>query len=849
MEQYFSIKEQHPDKLLLYRLGDFYEMFFDDAKTASQILNIALTKRQDTPMCGVPHHALKNYLYKLVQAGQRVALVEQLEEAGKGVKLVKRGVSQIITPGTITDIENLEQVKNNFLAALYVENPLLAKLILCDITTGELLFFSLKTDDHFQLSPLLQKYSVSELLYFEGQKQLYSHFFTGLEIAQQSLNIDRYEDKVYPDYFKAFFQHLKNLDISKVLPGEFCPLFKVLLKHIFEIQSGRSIHFQKPVIMDKLAHLHLDYSTIQHLELLENAQEGSKGPSLFRHLNKCKTAMGSRHLRLALLHPYTHKKPIEERLNRVDFLLKNPLLSSHLQKELSAVSDIQRLSSRLKLKRISPKECLQLRSSLEQAEALYTIFAEKKTPFDWLNESIAKTFALKSLVQSRLLPEVNSNIQDGAVIDPECSTDLYKAVHADALAKEKLQTYLAEERQACQLSSLKLKYTDVAGYFFELSKNQAKEAPEHFIHKQTMVNATRYLSEKLIAIQSEALSAREKQIELEKELFDDLLHKLIESIHLLFDLSSGLAELDLCLCFASLAQRYHYVRPQFHKHSHLEIVEARHPVLEASLKERFIANSLSFTDASSNIHFITGPNMSGKSTYLRQNAILILMAQMGCMVPCQSMTTPVFDGIYTRIGASDNLNRGESTFMVEMNETASILKQCSERSFVILDEIGRGTSTYDGLSLAWSILEYLSGSLQQKPKVLFASHYHELVQLEEKKVLENYTLQTETRDQRLLFSHKIQKGFSGKSYGIEVAKLAGLPKAITDRAGLILIELEKNKSQLDQKVLHQNMSENIAAQASSQSEIEKELSQLKLDQLSPMQALLLLDEWKKRLHQ
>jgi DNA mismatch repair protein MutS len=839
-KQYMDIKEKHKDAILLFRLGDFYEAFDEDAKIISDVLDITLTGRGkgDTriPMAGIPYHALDNYLYKLVQAGYKIAIAEQLTEAGAG-KMVERGVTKIVTSGTFTDTKNLKADQNNFIAAIHspltmsatngkphTENSLQKNklkeidkasffLAYLDVTTGE---FNIQEFANFkELYNEISRLSPTEILISEKFKTLDLGLknFRKEFVYESDFDLNRAYEHL-TRHFKV--PNLKGYgldagDLSIIAAG-------VLLSYVKDNQKTELEHINSLKKVENLKYMKLDPATITNLELISNIRADSSN-NLFKILNHCSTALGMRLLRTWLLMPLINKSEIESRLDCVEYLNSNQQLTANLEERLCEVMDIERLISRIGTGNINGRDLIGLKNSLVSISEVSKILNNSDISGDLLK--IAKTIALDNysfvieLIEKSINEECPVVFDHGGVIRQGYNKeidDLKKLRDEGSFFIEQLQE---KERKKSGISNLKIRFNRVFGYYIEISKANASKVPLDYVRKQTLVNAERFITPELKEFEDKVLTAEEKLIQLEMKQFEEIINQLREYIQLIQSVARHVAIIDVYVNFALLAQERKYTRPEFVEACELKIIDGRHPVVELIKKENFIANDLDLSDKNGTIVILTGPNMSGKSTYIRQIALIALMAQVGCFVPARQAKLKVFDRIYTRVGASDNLAAGESTFMVEMNETANILNNATKDSLIILDEVGRGTSTYDGVAIAWSIVEYIHQKLSSM--TLFATHYHELIKLEEKfKSIKNYHVDVldnlsgdSNGGKNIVFNHKIKKGGMDKSYGVHVAEMAGVPKAVIVRANEILKTLELKTKQTQKSI-------NKASKSSSQ---------------------------------
>jgi DNA mismatch repair protein MutS len=855
MKQYNQIKAKYPDALLLFRVGDFYETFGEDAVRTSKILGIILTKRgagstSETELAGFPHHSLNTYLPKLVRAGCRVAICDQLEDPKMTKKIVKRGVTELITPGVSLNDEVLEQKKNNFLAAIFFGKTKTGISFL-DISTGD---YWVSEGNLIQIEQLLQNFTPSEVLVAKPSKKTFAQQMGG------QFNVFYLEDWIFEKTYAlerltAHFKTLglkgfgvENLDAGVIAAGAILHyLIEAHHNHIPHITSIRRIFEEEYVWMDRF--------TMRNLELFNSTSPN--GVALIDVLDQTLTAMGGRMLKHGLAFPERNLSLIEERLDFVAALVNDADAHDEISSHLGAMVDIERIVAKIATQKISPRALVQLANSLEEIDQIKSYLSNHSSKI--LKEK-AKGFlegkAIISLVQSTLKPEAPVLLSKGEVIADGFNSELDELRGLLRSGKDHLDQMLERESKLTQIPSLKIAFNNVFGYYIEVKNTHKDKVPEDWIRKQTLVNAERYITQELKEYETKILGAEEKIKSIENRLYLELLNELQSHIELLKVNAQQVARLDVLWCFTTLAIKHNYTRPEFSDNKILEVKEGRHPVIEHQLPAGtpFIANDLVLDPETQQIIMITGPNMSGKSAILRQTALLVLMAQMGSFVPAASFRTGVMDKIFTRVGASDNISMGESTFMVEMNETASILNNITENSLVLLDEIGRGTSTYDGISIAWAIAEFLHEH-PAKAKVLFATHYHELNEMtQDFPRIKNFNVSVKELEDKVLFLRKLVPGGSAHSFGIHVAKMAGMPDFVIQRASQKLKGLEKSHTletnaeslkvgkdemQLSFFNLDDPLLENLR----------EEIKDLDIDTLTPIQALMKLNEIKSQLRQ
>ena len=855
MKQYNQIKAKYPDALLLFRVGDFYETFGDDAVRAAKILGIIQTKRgagstSETALAGFPHHSLNTYLPKLVRAGCRVAICDQLEDPKMTKKIVKRGVTELVTPGVALNDEVLEHKKNNFLAAIYFGKNKTGISFL-DISTGD---FWVSEGSVVQVEQLLQNFAPAEVLVAKPAKKVFEAEMGG------SFNVFFLEDWIFESQYAqeqltAHFKTsgLKGFGIENMATGI--------------IAAGAIMHYLKEAHHNQIPHITairrifeeeyvwMDRFTMRNLELFHSTNPN--GVALIEVLDHTLTAMGGRMLKHRLAFPERNLKVIEHRLDIVAAFVKHPKAFETLENHLRQMVDIERMVAKIATQKISPRALVQMGKSLEEIDQMKDYLA--KQPDKVLKEEakdIRHNKQISGLIQSTLQPEAPVLISKGEVIAQGVDNELDGLRDLLRSGKDHLDKMLERESERTQIPSLKIAFNNVFGYYIEVRNTHKDKVPEDWIRKQTLVNAERYITEELKEYETKILGAEEKIKSIESHLYAALLTELQQHIDLLKQNAAAVAQLDVLWSFADLALKNNYTRPEFSGETLLEVKEGRHPVIEHQLPPGtpFIANDLLLDSNTQQIIMITGPNMSGKSAILRQTALLILMAQMGSFVPAAKLKTAVVDKIFTRVGASDNISMGESTFMVEMNETASILNNLTENSLVLLDEIGRGTSTYDGISIAWAIAEYLHEH-PAKAKVLFATHYHELNEMTHNfPRIKNFNVSVKELEDKVLFLRKLVPGGSAHSFGIHVAKMAGMPDFVIRRAGQKLKGLEKsNRQETRAKGLSDNKEELQLSFFNLDDplleNLREEIKDLDIDTLTPIEALMKLNEIKRQLKQ
>lgn len=849
MQQYTAIKAKYPDAMLLFRVGDFYETFGEDAIQASKILDIILTKRgagsqSETELAGFPHHSLNLYLPKLVKAGLRVAICDQLEDPKKTKKIVKRGVTELITPGLASVDGVLNPKSNNFLASVFISNNIGISFL--DISTGE---FLISQGDSEYIAKLLANFNPSEILISKQQKKKFKEIFGelyNLFFLEQWIYNSDFANELILKQFET--KSLKGFGIDDLNDGIISTAG--ILHYLSETQHHKLNHITGIKRIPKEGHVWLDRFTVRNLEIFyPNSIEGK---SLIDVIDKTISPMGGRLLKRWLALPSTEKKLILQRHNIVQHFIDSDKDRELLIEVLTSVSDLERLVSKISTKKISPRELFNLNESLKTIKPISKELI--KTDCLELNEiikSIQNCDKLINQISNTLSDSPPVNINKGNSISSEFSSELMELRSLSKNNKDFLDQMLKEQSEATNIPSLKISSNNVFGYYIEVRNTHREKVPEDWIRKQTLVNAERYITEELKEYESKILGAEQKIMELELMLYDKLLDFCQSFIRVIQNNSKLIAELDCLLSFSFLALSKNYVKPIIDDSLDIEIINGKHPVIESQLPidKPFIPNSIHLNSKNQQIIMITGPNMSGKSAILRQTAIICLLAQIGCFVPAEKLRMGIIDKIFTRVGASDNISMGESTFMVEMNETALILNNISDRSLILLDEIGRGTSTYDGISIAWAITEYLHDH-KSKPKTLFATHYHELNQMEESfDRIKNFNVSIKEENNQILFLRNLVPGSSEHSFGIHVAKMAGMPKNVLDKANEMLKQLELSRSSKElviNKISPQldffNVSDPLL------DDLKKEIEELNLDELTPIEALLKLNELKRKIN-
>ncbi|CAA0175900.1 DNA mismatch repair protein MutS [Tenacibaculum maritimum] len=854
MKQYNTIKAKYPDAMLLFRVGDFYETFGEDAKKASEVLGIILTKRgagseNETALAGFPHHSLNTYLPKLVKSGLRVAICDQLEDPKMTKTIVKRGVTELVTPGVALNDEVLHIKSNNFLATVHFGKKLLGVSFL-DVSTGE---FLIAQGNEEYIDKLLQNFSPSEILVQKQYKQRFLELFTNrfhTFYLEDWVFQKEYGEDTLKSHFKV--QNLKGFGIDTLEYGIIAA--GAVLYYLSETQHNKLAHIQAISRIAEDNYVWMDRFTVKNLELYGGNSANSV--TLLDIIDKTISPMGGRLLKRWLALPLKDMEQIKHRHELVNFMIEDEVFHEIVSYQLKQVSDIERLISKVATGKVSPREVVLLKNSLK---AILPIKEAAEKSKNASVKSIGKLLndckPLITKINHTLFDDAPVNINKGNAIANGVSEELDELRGIANSGKEYLDNMLARETERTGIPSLKIAFNNVFGYYIEVRNTHKNKVPEEWIRKQTLVNAERYITEELKEYETKILGAEEKIQSLEAALFLDLIQYVIQYVEPVQHNAQLIAQLDCLLSFASLAIENHYVRPVLDKSTDLEIIKGRHPVIEKQLPigEEYIANDVILNRSEQQIIMITGPNMSGKSAILRQTALIVLLAQMGSYVPAEKAKVGIVDKIFTRVGASDNISMGESTFMVEMNETASILNNISERSLVLLDEIGRGTSTYDGISIAWAISEYLHEH-PAKAKTLFATHYHELNEMTSTfERIKNFNVSVKELEDSIIFLRKLVAGGSNHSFGIHVAKLAGMPSQVIHRANKILKQLEENHAQKEVKdTLKQTQHDEMQLSFFQLDDplledLREEIVTTNIDALTPIEALMKLNEIKRML--
>ncbi len=856
MKQFLDLKAKHPDAVMLFRCGDFYETYSTDAIVASEILGITLTKRANgkgktVEMAGFPHHALDTYLPKLVRAGKRVAICDQLEDPKMTKKLVKRGITELVTPGVSINDNVLNYKENNFLAAVHFGKASCGVAFL-DISTGEFLTAEGPFD---YVDKLLNNFAPKEILFERGKRLMFegnfgSKFFT-FELDDWVFTETTAREKLLKHFetknLKGFgVEHLKNGIIAS----------GAILQYLTMTQHTQIGHITSLARIEEDKYVRLDKFTVRSLELIGNMNDG--GSSLLNVIDRTISPMGARLLKRWMVFPLKDKKPIDERLNVVEYFFRQPDFKELIEEQLHLIGDLERIISKVAVGRVSPREVVQLKVALQAIEPIkLACIQADNASLNWIGEQLNLCVTIRDRIAKEIKNDPPLAVNKGGVIQDGVNADLDELRRISYSGKDYLLQIQQRESERTGIPSLKVAYNNVFGYYIEVRNVHKDKVPPEWIRKQTLVNAERYITQELKEYEEKILGAEDKILVLETRLYTDLVQALMEFIPQIQINANQIARLDCLLSFANVARENRYIRPVIEDNDVLDIRQGRHPVIEKQLPigEKYIANDVMLDSNTQQIIIITGPNMAGKSALLRQTALITLLAQIGSFVPAESAHIGLVDKIFTRVGASDNISVGESTFMVEMNEAADILNNVSSRSLVLFDELGRGTSTYDGISIAWAIVEYIHEHPKAKARTLFATHYHELNEMEKSfKRIKNYNVSVKEVDNKVIFLRKLERGGSEHSFGIHVAKMAGMPKSIVKRANEILKQLESDNRQqgIAGKPLAE-VSENRGGMQLSffqlddpiLCQIRDEILNLDVNNLTPIEALNKLNDIKK----
>ena len=858
MSQYLRIKEANPDTILLFRVGDFFETFENDAKIASKVLGITLTKRangaaEDVPLAGFPHHAIDSYLPKLVRAGYRVAVCEQMENPKFAKGIVKREVIEVVTPGATLSDKLLDHKKNNYLLSVFIKDEV-AGISFTDVSTGEFFTFEVPESD---LQQQIESIAPAEILIQKKEKDYLTPVISNIN---SSIRITKMDDWIFNyDYANELLLNhfgtvtLKGFGIEHLQNGIVAS--GAALNYLQETQKVNLTHLNRISLYNPSEYMILDSSTRRNLEISYSMHGDGREGSLISILDKTTTAMGGRLLKKWISAPLRDLKKIQSRLDSVEELLKNKSQRKKIETELKEVGDIERIISRICTGRANPREVVALKTSLKKIPAIKEHLSNFKT--DALSKTSRELNPLENLVeriQNAVIDSPPATLVDGGVIRNGFSPELDELRNIAFHGKDWIAKLQKTERERSGIPSLKVSFNNVFGYYIDISNAHKEKVPENYIRKQTLVNSERYITPELKEYEDKILNAEEKIHELETELFDELRKFVAAEAVAIQNNARMIALIDCLISFAECAEAYKYSKPEVHDGAELEIIDGRHPVVEQILPpgEKFKPNDCVIDNKNDQIILLTGPNMAGKSVYLRQIGLIVLMAQIGSYVPAKSAKVGMVDRIFTRVGASDNITSGESTFLVEMQEAANILNNASSKSLILLDEIGRGTSTFDGISIAWAITEYLHDNKDVAAKTLFATHYHELNEMADLfPKIKNYKVEVREYDDKVIFLHKVNPGRADHSYGIQVAQMAGLPAFVTNRAKEILQNLESKeltpyelkKEKLRKLQIPENQMSIFEYQ---DDKLRGEIKDIEIEKLTPIEALNKLNELKKK---
>ena len=860
MQRYLETKEEYKDCILFYRLGDFYEMFFEDAITASRELELTLTgkdcgQEERAPMCGIPHHAAEIYVSRLINKGYKVAICEQLEDPKTTKGIVKRGVIRVVTPGTLVESNMLEERKNNYIMSIY-KTGIYFGISICDISTGEFYSAEIKDNNNFPiLLDEIARYTPSELVINSMMANCLDEM-NKIKERFENVYITKFNDKFFSEELKNVNlrfnvvdnneRKIENLAEKKLALSS----INALVQYIEDTQKTSLDHINKITIYNLSKYMALDINARRNLEITEKMRDKSKKGTLLWVLDKTSTSMGGRLLRRWLNDPLVDVDEINRRLNAVKELKDDIILRGEVIENLKKVYDIERLAGKMAYGNANARDMVTLKNSLFKLPEVKQILKNCKS--DLLKELYEKLDELQDiyqLIEKSIVEDPPMTIKDGGIIKLGYDEEIDRLKTAQTEGKTWLVQLEAEEKEKTGIKNLKIGFNKVFGYFIEVTKSYLDQVPDRFIRKQTLTNAERYITEDLKNLENQILGAEEKVINLEYNAFVEIREEISKNVTRLQTTSEVISSLDVLTSFAQVAEDFNYCMPVVDSSGTIDIKNGRHPVIEKILGEGVFVENDTFLDKGDNrLSIITGPNMAGKSTYMRQVALITLMAQCGSFVPAESANIGVVDKIFTRVGASDDLSMGQSTFMVEMMEVATILKEATPNSLVILDEIGRGTSTYDGLSIAWAVAEYIADKQRCGAKTLFATHYHELTELENKiEGIKNYSIAVKEKGEDIIFLRKIVRGGTDESYGIHVARLAGVPKVVTQKANEILRSLEKKNILTGKKQDKKQVEGQFDMYNYKLAEIAHEIDKVNLNELTPIDALNTLVRIKEKM--
>mgnify|MGYP000574918529 CR=1 FL=1 len=859
MKHYIETKNQYRDCFLFYRLGDFYEMFFDDAILASRELEITLTGKdcglpERAPMCGIPFHAAENYIAKLIEKGYKVAICEQLEDPATCKGIVKRDVVRIVTPGTVIDSNMLDEKENNYIMSIY-QKGLYFGISVCDITTGNFYSSEIKETNNFQIL-------LDEIARYNPAEIITNKLFLGLEETNQikerfNVYISSVDDELFNENSEELQKLFKFVDNDenelKKLSDKILAVASInaLMEYLNNTQKVKLEHINTIKIYDINKYMVLDINARRHLELTEKMRDKNKKGTLLWVLDKTSTSMGGRLLKRWINNPLLSVEIINERLHAVEELKNNLILRDELKEALKKVYDIERLIGKIAFGNANARDMISLKISLSMLPEIKQILSTTNSEMlSNLYKNLDELDDVFKLIELSIVEEPPITITEGGIIKLGYNEDVDKYRKATTEGKTWLIELEAKEKQITGIKNLKVGYNKIFGYYIEVSKSNLNMIPDRYIRKQTLANGERFITEDLKELESQILGAQDKLVGLEYDIFIEIRNKISKQIERIQQTANIISILDVLASFAEVSSDYNYTMPIVDESGEIDIKEGRHPVIEKMLpRNEFVANDTYLDNENDRFSIITGPNMAGKSTYMRQVALITIMAQIGCFVPASYAKIGIVDKVFTRVGASDDLSMGQSTFMVEMSEVATILKNATNNSLVILDEIGRGTSTYDGLAIAWAVVEYMTNKEKIGCKTLFATHYHELTELEEKiEGVKNYSVAVKEKGENVIFLRKIVKGGTDESYGIHVAKLAGVPQAIIKRSNEILRTLERKvKINSEVKENKKIVSGQLDMYNYKLADIAHELDKVNLNELTPIDALNILVKIKEKM--
>ena len=863
MQHYLDTKNKYNDSILFYRLGDFYEMFFDDAKTVSRELELTLTgkdcgQEERAPMCGIPFHAAENYIAKLITKGYKVAICEQLEDPKQAKGIVKRDVIRVVTPGTVMESNLLEEKKNNYIMSIF-KTGIYFGIAICDISTGDFYASEIKETNNFpKLMDEISRFSPAEIIVNEMMssssleiQKIKERFEVYISNEKDSAFLEEQEGVL--DLYDFTYENsskIQNFKDKKIMLSA----VRGLLKYLKDTQKTSLDHINKITVYETTKYMALDINARRNLELTEKMRDKSKKGTLLWVLDKTSTSMGGRLLRRWINDPLIDVSEINKRLEAVEELKNNIILRGEIVEVLKKVYDMERLSAKIAYGSANGRDLISLKNSAKQLPEIKELLKSSESKYlKELYEELDCLQDIYELIEKSIVDEPPITIKEGDLIKLGFNEEIDTLKRATKEGKNWILNLELEEREKTGIKGLKVGFNKVFGYFIEVTKSNLSMVPERFIRKQTLANCERYITEELKNLENQILGAEEKVVTLEYNTFVEIRNKIETNLQRLQKSASIIATLD-CLCsLAQVAEDFNYCRPQVVDNGEIDIKDGRHPVIEKMISSgSFVQNDTYLNNTTNRLAILTGPNMAGKSTYMRQVALITLMAQIGSFVPASYAKIGIVDKIFTRVGASDDLSMGQSTFMVEMMEVASILRDATKKSLVILDEIGRGTSTYDGLSIAWAVAEYISDKEKCGAKTLFATHYHELTELENKlEGVKNYSIAVKEKGEDIIFLRKIVEGGTDESYGVHVAKLAGVPQIVTKRANEILKGLER-KNLLNQKSLEKENKKEVSGQFDmfnfKLAEIAHEIDKINVNELTPIEALNTLMKIKEKMN-